>query len=123
MAQLYEFNSINATIALRYCMMYHAVAQETLCAAIDVLTRSARKSTDRLEAIMKLHPNTDALVHSTTCVPKYLTARDAAHVYGVHRDFFRKTPELRHQRIVLTSKTHLYPVTVLDAYFSTRRAS
>jgi hypothetical protein len=54
--------------------------------------------------------------------PKYLTARDAAPVYGVHRDFFRKTPELRRVRIVVSARTHLYPVAELDAFFSKRRA-
>lgn len=65
----------------------------------------------------------DLRKESQVIKPKYLTARVAAQVYGVHRDFFRKTTELRRQRVVLTAKTHLYPVDALDAYFSQRRAS
>lgn len=49
--------------------------------------------------------------------PKYLTPRDAAVVYGVHRDFFRKTEELRRHRIPLNKRTHVYPVDKLDAFF------
>lgn len=55
--------------------------------------------------------------------PKYVTARVASQVYGVHRDFFRKTPELRRERVIVTAKTHLYPVEALDAFFSRSRAS
>jgi len=52
--------------------------------------------------------------------PRYLSARMAAQVYGVHKDFFRKQPELRRSRIVLNAKTHVYPVAVLDRYFAER---
>lgn len=55
--------------------------------------------------------------------PKYLNARDAAQVYGVHRDFFRKTPELRRHRIALSARTHLYPVVALDKFFADLRAA
>jgi len=52
--------------------------------------------------------------------PKYLTARVAADIYGVHKDFFRKQPELRRSRVVLNSKTHVYPIAVLDRFFADR---
>jgi hypothetical protein len=52
--------------------------------------------------------------------PKYLRPATAAIVYGVHKDFFRKNSELRRSRVVINSKTHLYPVEVLDAFFANR---
>ena len=51
---------------------------------------------------------------------KYLTARNAARVYGVHRDFFRKQEDLRRHRVILSKKLHLYPVDKLDAFFRDR---
>lgn len=64
------------------------------------------------------HPST----HSTGKVePKYVTARTAAEYFGVHRDFFRKTPEIRRHRIELNRKTHLYCIAALDEFFRSRR--
>jgi hypothetical protein len=65
------------------------------------------------------HEKPSPLAHA----PKYLTSKAAAQVYGVHRDFFRKTAQLRRHRIIVTSRTHLYPVRALDAFFLGGRAS
>jgi hypothetical protein len=61
------------------------------------------------------------MVSNELSAQKFMTARDAARVYGVHKDYFRKCPELRRQRIELTRRIHLYPVTVLDSHFFSRR--
>lgn len=54
--------------------------------------------------------------------PQFLSTRNAATIYGVHPDYFRKNEELRRERIVLTKRTHLYPVSVLDAHFNRRKS-
>ena len=54
---------------------------------------------------------------------RYATARDASEIFGVHRDFFRKTPELRRNRIELTKRTHLYDLDAVEEYFRKRRGT
>lgn len=63
-------------------------------------------------------PSRKAHVSTTSGEPKYVTPKMAAVRYSVHKDFFRKCTELRRYRIVVNSRTHLYPVDRCDAYFA-----
>jgi len=54
---------------------------------------------------------------------RYVKTGDAARIFGVHRDYFRKNSELRRHRVVLSRRLHMYPIDVLYQHFESRRAS